>query len=505
MSILHYFKPDSVSRSDGLPNPFGSLSTRIPPAAIASANEQVQEAQKEKARSKRGPYHKFSAVMRARIGRYASENGVAAAARRYSREIKVTINESTVRGIRRTYLTELNGKRAGDDDFAIGGLPTKKRGRPLLLGSRLDAEVQSYLVKVRECGGAVNTAITMAGAKGLLLKLDRTQLQEYGGPVTLSRAWAKSLMRRMGFVKRRGTTKCKATVENFDQVKADFLAEVASTVQMEEIPPELIFNWDQTGIHLVPVASWTMERQGAKHVEVAGITDKRQITAVFCGSLVGEFLPVQLIYPGKTKRCHANYNFPADWHITQSPKHWSNEDTMLDYIDLIIAPFVSRVRDDLGVGKEQAALAIFDHFKGQLTKHVFEHLEEHNIQSVLIPANCTDQLQPMDLSINRAAKSFLEREFQDWYSKAIMKQMEDGSHEPLPVDLSSVNMKHAGAQWLVRMYEHISSCPHLVVNGFLKAGISQAIDGALTTCNIDDHYDLTSDEELSDDGAEFSD
>lgn len=477
---------------------------RIPPAAIASANEQVREARKEKVQPKRGPYHKLSAVTRARIGRYASENGVVVAARRFSRELKITINESTVRGIKRSYLAELNRRGAEDDDFVIGGLPTKKRGRPLLLGSRLDVEVQQYLLKVRECGGAVNTAITMAGAKGLLLKLDKTQLQEYGGPVTISRAWAKSLMRRMGFVKRRGTTKSRATVENFDQVKADFLAEIASIVEMEEIPPEMIFNWDQTGIHLVPVASWTMERQGAKHVEVAGITDKRQITAVFCGSLVGEFLPVQLIYAGKTKRCHANYNFPADWHIAHSPKHWSNEDTMLDYIDLIIAPFVSRLRDDLGVGKEQAALAIFDHFKGQITKRVFERLEEHNIQSVLIPANCTDQLQPMDLSVNRAAKSFLEREFQDWYSKAIMKQMEDGSHEPLPVNLSSVSMKHAGAQWLVKLYEHISNSPHLVVNGFLAAGISQAIDSALATCKIDDHYEFTSEEELSDDEAEFA-
>ena len=116
-----------------------------------------------------------------------------------------------------------------------------------------------YLLKVCECGGAVNTAITMAGAKGLLVKLDRTQLQGYGGPVTISRAWANSLMCRMGFVKRRGTTKSRATVENFGQMKADFLTEIASTVEMEEIPPEMFFNWDQTGIHLVPVASWMMK------------------------------------------------------------------------------------------------------------------------------------------------------------------------------------------------------------------------------------------------------
>ena len=143
-----------------------------------------------------------------------------------------------------------------------------------------------------------------------------------------------------------------------------------------------------------------MEKQGAKRVEVAGMTDKRQITAVFCGTLMGEFLPVQLIYAGKTTRCHPRYQFPSDWHITHSPNHWSNEETMLSYIDQIIAPFVSRVRNDLNLGEEQPALAIFDNFKGQMTEQVFSHLEENNIHSVFVPANGTDRLQPLDLKVN---------------------------------------------------------------------------------------------------------
>ena len=70
------------------------------------------------------------------------------------------------------------------------------------------------------------------------------------------------------------------------------------------------------------------------------------------------------------------------------------------------------MRDDLGIGPEQAALVIFDHFKGQTTDNVIRCLERHNINSVLIPASCTDKLQPMDISVNRGAKAFLEREFQ---------------------------------------------------------------------------------------------
>ena len=78
--------------------------------------------------------------------------------------------------------------------------------------------------------------------------------------------------------------------------------DIQVVVKMEEIPGELIVNWDQTGIHYIPVSSWTMEKEGSKRVEIAGIDDKRQITAVFPGKLVGDFLPSQLIYKEKNKK-----------------------------------------------------------------------------------------------------------------------------------------------------------------------------------------------------------
>jgi len=42
----------------------------------------------------------------------------------------------------------------------------------------------------------------------------------------------------------------------------------------------LIFNWDQTGLNYVPKANWMMEKGGAKRLEIKGLDDKRQITAV---------------------------------------------------------------------------------------------------------------------------------------------------------------------------------------------------------------------------------
>ena len=97
MSILRYFKP-----KDGLPDPTGALSTSVPSAAIAQANREVQKAVTSSDKLKRGPYTKFSAGLRAEIGKYSSYHGVAAASRHFSRKLSKRVSETTVRSITRS-------------------------------------------------------------------------------------------------------------------------------------------------------------------------------------------------------------------------------------------------------------------------------------------------------------------------------------------------------------------------------------------------------------------
>lgn len=146
--------------------------------------------------------------------------------------------------------------RTDDGREPVSELPVKKRGRKLLLGKDLDEKVQTYLRKVREGGGAVSAQIVISAARAILLKYNPSFLVELGGPADLNRYWSHSLLKRMKFVQRKATTsKNKHTVTNFAELKEAFEA-----VTMEEIPAELLLNWDQTGIKLVPCSSWTMEK-----------------------------------------------------------------------------------------------------------------------------------------------------------------------------------------------------------------------------------------------------
>ena len=479
MALLRYFK-----QKDGLPDPRGALSLSMPSSAIAQANTEVQKAIDSEKPRKRGPYKRYSSTIRAEIGKYASHHGVAAAARYFSRKCEKSVSETTVRSIRSAYLQGRRKRTAelDEEDAEIIALPLQKRGRPVLLGQELDSQVQMYLKKVREGGGAVSARIVMAAARGILLKCDRSKLVEFGGYIELNRQWAHSLLKRMKFVQRKATTaKSKETEANFVERKKLFLADVVATVTMEEIPPELILNWDQTGIKIVPCSTWTMDRRGVKRVEMIGANDKRQITAIFCGTLTGDFLPVQVIYKGKTSRCHPRFAFPPEWHITHSPKHWSTELTMVQYVEHIIVPYVEKVRESHG--DDTPALVIMDNFKGQITESFLSLLDGHNIHVCLLPPNTTDRLQPMDISVNKPAKDYLRRQFDQWYSEQVLVQLEGEGVADLealelqPINLAMPAMKELGAKWLVNTVTHISENPQVIVNGFIHSGITGALDG----------------------------
>ena len=69
---------------------------------------------------------------------------------------------------------------------------------------------------------------------------------------------------------------------------------------------------------------------------------------------------------------------------------------------------------------------------------------------ILIPPNCTDRLQPLDVSVNKAAKEFLHNEFQEWYAQQVCETLQ-GKEEKQPVDLHLSVLKSLGG-WVLQIY-----------------------------------------------------
>ena len=291
--LLKYFCRESKQKVPVLPDPKGSLSEKVPSSSIELTNSIVHDILDEKTtpRGKRGEYLSINPTQKFSIGKRAAESGVTTTIRYYAKAFPdLPLSNLKERRLKNNYLASL--KTDQDSKQLLG----KKRGRPLMIGVDLDQQVQDYIFYLRKEGAVINTHVVIGIGKGIVMGKDSNLLACNGGGIVLTKDWARNVLRRMGMVKRRSNTKAKVTVEEFDEIKKLFLLDIKNTTHMDEIPPQLIINWDHTGINYVPVSTWTMETPGTKRVEIIGKDDKRQLTAVLGCSMSGDFLPPQLIY-----------------------------------------------------------------------------------------------------------------------------------------------------------------------------------------------------------------
>ena len=208
-NIKDYFKP-STDVSSRCPT--------IPPTAVRASQKEIQQLEKTsvKANKKRGPYQGITEANKTKIAKRAAELGVTTTLRYFKKTGEFDdLKESTVRGWMNAYEKELSK----GEQSSVPTVPTQRRGRPLLLGEELEEQVKAFLLSVRSSGGIVNAPFATAVARGIVTTRDANLLAENGGPVNLTREWAKRLLGRMGLVKcKANTSAAKVMPKDFDEL-----------------------------------------------------------------------------------------------------------------------------------------------------------------------------------------------------------------------------------------------------------------------------------------------
>lgn len=414
----------------------------------------------------RETYSKYDDHFRYEVAVWAEKNGPRQAGRKFN------LAESTVRGFLKTYRVQKSASMKSKT------VKTAKRGRRTMLPSEIDAKVLDMVRSMRSAGAVTNFHTLIGLATGIVMANDRTLLKENGGHVEFTIGWCQSIYKRLNFVRRKATTAKPLIAPGLiDEMGFSFYKEINELVRWFNIPKELVINIDQTPLPFVLISSYTMEEKGNQCVPVSGTTDYRQITGTFGVSLSGDFLPIQLIYKGKTHRCQPNYPFPHEFHVTQNENHWANEDTSVDLLKKILIPYVQKTREKLSLPNDQPWLLIADVFKGQWTEAVTKGVSESHGKMCAVPSNMTNVYQPLDLSVNRSCKSYLRREAQCWYSKEIEKQVKEGkqSHE-IKVDTRVSVVKPLHAKWVVSFYDYMNGHPEIVMSGWRKSKIDIAYE-----------------------------
>ena len=159
----------------------------------------------------------------------------------------------------------------------------------------------------------------------------------------------------------------------------------------------MLLNLDQTPSKLVQNSSHTMDMKGSTNVEIVGSGDKRAITERFIVSLSGTFLPMQLIYYGKTPRSISRVDFPSSFSPTL---HFSNTEESFKVINEVILLYITSKRKEFGWHINSPALLVLDVFRGQMPQQFTPLLGEKNILFLKVPNNMTHLFQPLHLPVN---------------------------------------------------------------------------------------------------------
>ena len=427
----------------------------------------------------RGNYTVYTPKQRACIGRYALENGTERARQHFLTQFP-KLNESTVRNFKKAYKDKLEHQRKQFQPKPVTEIPHKLKGRPPIL-LELDEKLIKFLRAIRAKGGVVNIHVVRATTAALIeSNPSMSHLQSFGMP----RSWVQSLYRRMGYSRRVGTTTRPPVPKGlYDESRRDYLGSIDKKIKQFNIPPSLVLNSDQTPCSYVSVGKSTMAASGTSSVPISGLTDKRNITLNFVITLSNEFLPMQVIYSGKTKASlPRGFTFPTGFCLAQNPKHWSNEQETLKLIQEVISPYVVKKRAELELAEDQKALLVWDVFRGQMTDRVKGKLDSLNVECVYVPANMTHFFQPLDLTVNGAGKKLMRKHFVTYYSQTVKQQLDSGVQlDDVEVDIRLSVIKPLHAQWLVNVYNFFTGTGKgkaIIAKGWKKAGIAGLLDGS---------------------------
>lgn len=272
-------------------------------------------------------------------------------------------------------------------------------------------------------------------------------------------------------VRQKTTSSAKLPVDWEAQGKT-MIERIAVLVKQYKIPADLIINFDQTGVHLVPSSNSTYAVKGSKHVSIINSDDKRQITAIIASTPSGYLLPPQIIFQGKTDRCHPNSTpdiIRNGFHITHSENHWSSQLTMTEYIKFVIDPFTQSIIKKRNLDpKSQKGILVLDCWSVHKSVEFrsFVRKTYPNLLLVYIPPNCTSKLQVADVALNYSFKYGIRLRYEEWVTQDLYKQLR--ANQTLNIDTGMEVIKPLILNWCFESWRSLENRQDLIMKGWYK-------------------------------------
>jgi hypothetical protein len=260
-----------------------------------------------------------------------------------------------------------------------------------------------------------------------------------------SRKWIYRFMKRnhLSFRKVRGKRRPTPT----ESVKVRFRQILSAAI--DEYGKDHIYNMDESNWKLNELPSTTLAEVGSEVVKgfIAGNV-KKSFSIIATVSADGNKLPLWIIAKGKTMVCQRGFGeIKAPNIITHSENGWSNEPVLLQYLKWLR-------RENI----KQPFCLVWDSFVAHKTEAINSYCTNKRIRVIMIPAGCTDELQPLDRRIFGYLKAKARCHWLNWYTSNLQTSMKtDQSVKKLFSCLEQITNENIIKAWNLVLNEDESS------------------------------------------------
>ena len=82
-------------------------------------------------------------------------------------------------------------------------------------------------------------------------------------------------------------------------------------------------------------------------------------------------------------------------------------------------------------------------------------VSDNHGKMIPVPNNMTQKFQPLDLTVNRSCKAFVQKESQTWYANQVQAQITNGVEpEKVAIGLKISTLKPQHCHWVTRFYDY---------------------------------------------------
>ncbi|GAB0091669.1 uncharacterized protein DMENIID0001_065250 [Sergentomyia squamirostris] len=297
-----------------------------------------------------------------------------------------------------------------------------KVGQPPTLSSETEKELVTWIL---ECGDRWHPV-----TKSQILDSVEVLCQHYQIPNKFTNGrpgnvWYRSFLKRHPDLSKRTPETYslkRAGVREEDITESEWFTSVGEYLKQKNLvnlPPNRVFNTDESGFFLSPKGDKVIVRLGERVVaQVATGGEKTSVTVLFTISAAGDLVPPMVVHKIENFTEILAASNVKGWNMGKSDTGWMTGPLFYEYIANKFYPWLVKQ------GVQFPVILYLDGHASHITLELTKFCRSKQIELILLYPNATHILQPLDTAFFKPLKQAYKHSVTIWRSKHGYKQLQ---------------------------------------------------------------------------------